>query len=580
MPSSTRRETTARKETYENLLRKLRAFKAREESAEVLKSIAESTLYAYPYEDEQALPSADEVGDFIISLLPAASTVFDKDYFLGPIFPTKLLKEVCDFYGCLRLSEEARESVLPATRRDNTAMYHVRLANVFSRETINRAVQLYRTFRAEHDSKWLEPAVASSFPNGSQEEERGNDEEEKEVQADEPNGRRVENKGRLPARQDFDSHRKAASVSAHFRDCRFRGELEESIHRTIRDYNICALQYELTLKQKATFFVNVFDGPAKDFFCDNCNESMSFETLRLIMIKEYDNDPRQLAVQSELENITLEKVMKEDEITDFGRGLKRLVDKINNLNPQCPEEFRTEKHKIIFLRSAVMKQDWAKNAISQITTSKYSFNRFVTALREQLQLAEERGDLSKESSVTGTHHQYPVPLYGRPPSQLSRKKNSNRKQTSTRTSKFLMKNPIGKDGKRMLCDRCGSDSHFKRNCPPDALRQRVRGQIQKGIPSMNIMADLVNLLEDEAEYNYDEGQEDKDDIQKMALFDKLTGHVNEGEAKDQDVENALEEADAASAIDHISLGMSPEVIGFSVPDESGEDQIEVVPHFQ
>ena len=45
---------------------------------------------------------------------------------------------------------------------------------------------------------------------------------------------------------------------------------------------------------------------------------MSFETLRLIMIKEYDNDPRQLDVKSELENITLEKVMKEDEITDFG----------------------------------------------------------------------------------------------------------------------------------------------------------------------------------------------------------------------------------------------------------------------
>ena len=66
----------------------------------------------------------------------------------------------------------------------------------------------------------------------------------------------------------------------------------------------------------------------------------------------------------------------------------------------------------------------------------------------------------------------------------------------------------------------------------------------------------------------------------MELFDKLTGHVNEGEAKDQDVESALEETDDASAIDYISLGMSPEFIGFIVPNESGEDQIEVLPHFQ
>ena len=42
---------------------------------------------------------------------------------------------------------------------------------------------------------------------------------------------------------------------------------------------------------------------------------------------------------------------------------------------------------------------------------------------------------------------------------------------------------------------------------------------------MNIEADLVNILGDEAGYNYDEGQEDKDETAKVVLFDRLTGYV-------------------------------------------------------
>ena len=51
----------------------------------------------------------------------------------------------------------------------------------------------------------------------------------------------------------------------------------------------------------------------------------------------------------------------------------------------------------------------------------------------------------------------------------------------------------------MLSEICGSDSHFKKDCPPDALRHRVRSHIQDDVPSMNIVADPGKFLEDEAE---------------------------------------------------------------------------------
>ena len=61
-----------------------------------------------------------------------------------------------------------------------------------------------------------------------------------------------------------DSHKKASSVSAYFRDSRFSGKKDESIHRTIRDFNVCAMQYELTHEQKSNFFINAFAGAARD----------------------------------------------------------------------------------------------------------------------------------------------------------------------------------------------------------------------------------------------------------------------------------------------------------------------------
>ena len=69
--------------------------------------------------------------------------------------------------------------------------------------------------------------------------------------------------------------------------------------------------------------------------------------------------------------------------------MSKIVTIIESMTPQCPPHFRSEPHKITYLRNAVLGQQWARTPISNIVTAQYTFNGFVTALRESMQLEEE-----------------------------------------------------------------------------------------------------------------------------------------------------------------------------------------------
>ena len=98
--------------------------------------------------------------------------------------------------------------------------------------------------------------------------------------------------------------------------------------------------------------------------------------------------------------MTLSRVMQTHEITDKGDSQKKLVNRINILTPQCPPGFRSESNKIRFLRSAVLDRAWDQTPVSNIITAKYTFNSFVTVLREQLQLQAEKKIRGSEAKPT------------------------------------------------------------------------------------------------------------------------------------------------------------------------------------
>ena len=50
-----------------------------------------------------------------------------------------------------------------------------------------------------------------------------------------------------------------------------------------------------------------------------------------------------------------------------------------------PPHFRSEPHKIGYLRKAVLGHTLSKTPMSNIVTAQYSFNGFINALREHMQ---------------------------------------------------------------------------------------------------------------------------------------------------------------------------------------------------
>lgn len=78
---------------------------------------------------------------------------------------------------------------------------------------------------------------------------------------------------------------------------------------------------------------------------------MNFDQMARILIEEY-SDARQLQVQRILENLTMDKLMVEQEINVCSAGRNKTIDLIERLTPQCQPHFRSDANKIIYLRKA------------------------------------------------------------------------------------------------------------------------------------------------------------------------------------------------------------------------------------
>lgn len=70
----------------------------------------------------------------------------------------------------------------------------------------------------------------------------------------------------------------------------FSGDLKQYIDLTTHDYNACARQHQLSVRQKSDFFVKALSGSARTFFLRNARDNMSFTEMPRVMIGEYNSD--------------------------------------------------------------------------------------------------------------------------------------------------------------------------------------------------------------------------------------------------------------------------------------------------
>jgi len=243
------------------------------------------------------------------------------------------------------------------------------------------------------------------------------------------------------------------------------------------------------------------------------------------------------------------------------------VEKINSLAPQCPTGFRSDENKLRFLRNAVLTEPWASQAISQITTSRFTYNGLATALREQLQLSEEKKALAGPSRTM-------FQQYGRNPQQVSRYAQNATRPVNRKSFDFKKKNAIGRDGKRMLCYLCGGDDHLASKCPPGAAKRSFRDKLEHGATAVNILSELVSNLETSSFAAEDDAVETSavghDHSSELNAFDDLcrgTTEVDNDPSINIDT-GFYETIDEAQAVNHIGSAMEQPVNG-EVIDEPG-----------
>ena len=194
-----------------------------------------------------------------------------------------------------------------------------------------------------------------------------------------------------------------------------------------------------------------------------------------------------------MDSVDCSKFMKKRSVRDVSGGLSKICDHTSALASQLPSGFVEDDHKTRYLRRAVMRFDWAKQPIPVVTTPRYSFTQFLTALQESIQLNEEfaRANApyvkygqyiynSHDARHPNNPRQDPKHGYG-PRRNYSRPPHGSRSQSPRRRSRSRLRIPYDPRRaydyrhrqnpsllKKQYCYGCGSPDHIlsDRKCIP------------------------------------------------------------------------------------------------------------------
>lgn len=187
------------------------------------------------------------------------------------------------------------------------------------------------------------------------------------------------------------------------------------------------------------------------------------------MINEYNRDARKHQIKGTLDTLRLGKFMAEHEISSPSTGLTRLVNHIEDLSPQSPPHARTEGNKIECLRKAVRGYKWSDAVVRSVVSSNYTFNGFVTALREDIQVENDISLLSTEIRMAemDTLHQ----RNGRNPRHVQKHEHSQNERQGR--SDRPHSRSFEESRKRNECPKCGAQWSPRYRCAPGAIRNHV-----------------------------------------------------------------------------------------------------------
>lgn len=184
------------------------------------------------------------------------------------------------------------------------------------------------------------------------------------------------------------------------------------------------------------------------------------------------------------------------------------MEHIEELSPQCHPDFRSDAHKIDYLRKAVAAhKEWSQTPIQRITSGGLTFNGFVTALHEAIQNLKEIKIITCQAQDRGhTGHteadETCISRYGRNPKWVQKKGYHARSgsHSQNRNSGFdsnRFSRSFEESRRRNECHKCAAPWKPGHYCKKGAIRNNIRGRVKKGEPAIHIVSEMVQGLEGE-----------------------------------------------------------------------------------
>ena len=258
--------------------------------------------------------------------------------------------------------------------------------------------------------------------------------------------------------QETSSFDKAAHhIAMRFKDdCKkFSGALGECWNEFLSEYLYAAEDYKLTPSQKLQYMHHLLRDNAKRFFTRNIQGNInSFNEASAIMEQEYNSISRRNRISNHLKSLRITHFIRSD--CNTSDALEKLHAEISKLAPQGPMHYRSEEHRIEYLRSAVIGMSWAHEPLSRVTAGGMSYQELYSQLESSIQQErEEKAAILQDTNYgrSVNHSSDKIPgIFFNGQARYGRGKNWKNEQTDSHQ-------PRSKS-----CWNCGSSNHLLGSC--------------------------------------------------------------------------------------------------------------------
>ena len=531
MPVLTREQRTS---LYKDIKKRIERHSYESGIGGNLMDAAEAAIEYYPEDEEDSTPSAEEAVNFLHEHLLLPRVLLGKDLLMKPLYPVITLRMVGTVLGFgdpeeywlnavnLNAADKQSKKVMSIVwlcwllrRQPEFAQAMAKKFNDLNNEEPN-ALKEDKSGEKSEDASTSDDGSNQqnkTFPASPTQKETPNKplrddgvEKETDVKLSRDgqnnivvtiNGKKevayIEGEPTNHHDGTGDAARKLTAITAAFRQRLFKGFDDQSITRHLHFFEKQRNNLQLNGDHMANFFMNTLDDPALSFFQDNVRDGMSYEGIKQMMLRQYNNPSRQSQMKRELDMLRMRKVMQDEEILDPLKGLDRVMRRISELSVQVHSDFRTDRHLIGYMSNAVAEFPFALTPIQNIDAMGYSFQTFCSALqsaiRTQTQIDliknERKASHGMETLAVDTH----VAQYARHPKSAYQLRQPSIQETATRSMSFE------EARRRGVCATCSERWVRGHKCKPEAMRNNIRRRIGSGESKVNIISDLMMRME-------------------------------------------------------------------------------------